>query len=151
MAVTAFLYGKFPINSLGGETAGESSAVDWLSDTIKVMLITSADPPAQDTDEFKSDVSGEVVSAGYVARGQQLANPTITYTAGTNVAKFSADPVSWAGVTFTTRYAIIYKDTGVDATSVLIGWVDFGADQSPAGVAFTITWAAGGIFTATVA
>lgn len=151
MAVTAFLYGKAPINMLGGETAGESVAIDWLSDDIKVMLITSADPPAQDTDEFKSDVSGEVASAGYVARGQSLTGKTAGYTAGTNVSKFDADDVSWAGVTFTTRYAIIYKDTGVDATSPLIGYVDFGGDQSPAGVSFSIAWAAGGIFTVTVA
>lgn len=151
MAVTAFWYGKAFANLLGGETAGESSSVDWLSDTIRVMLTTSAYVPAQDTDEFKSSVTNEVVGTGYVARGAQLTNPTVTYTAGTNVNKLDADDVSWAAATFTARIAVVYKDTGVDATSVLLGYVDFGGDQTVSAATFTITWAAGGIFTITPA
>lgn len=151
MAVTAFWYGKALANLLGGETAGESSAVDWLSDTIRVMLTTSAYTPAQDTDEFKSSVTNEVSGAGYTARGEALANKTLTYTAGTNVNALDADDVSWAAATFTARYAVVYKDTGVDATSVLLGYVDFGGDQTVSAATFTITWAAGGIFTLTAA
>ena len=38
---TGALFGKLGANVFGGETAGESEIVDWLSDTIKVQLHTT--------------------------------------------------------------------------------------------------------------
>jgi hypothetical protein len=53
--------------------------------------------------------------------------------------RFDADDPAWTAVTFTNgRYAIIYKDTGSAATSPLMGYIDFGANQSPSGIDFTI-------------
>lgn len=151
MAVTAFWYGKAFANIMGGETPGESSALDWLSDTIKVMLTTSAYVPNQDTHEFKSDVTNEVAGAGYSAGGAALANKTLVYSGASNLTTLDADDASWAGASFTARIAVIYKSTGVDATSNLLGYVDFGADQTVAAATLTIQWNASGIFTITVA
>ena len=153
MAVTALMYGKAIANAFGGETAGESSKVDWLSDDIRVALVTSAYTPNQDTDEFWSDVvANEVVGTGYTANGAALANKTLTYTAGTNVNKFDADDVSWPASTITARYAVIYNRTpGSDATRNLISYVDFGANVSSTNGNFQITWDAAGIATITVA
>lgn len=150
MAVTAFLFTKLPANLFAGETAGEAVAIDFLSDTIRVMLTTSAWAPNQDTNEFKSDVTNEVVGTGYVARGAALASKTITVDAATNRVTFDAADTTWAGSTLTARRAVVYKDTGVDATSTLIGYIDFGVDKSTVGTDFTIEWNSEGIFRFTV-
>jgi hypothetical protein len=151
MAVTGKLYGKAILNAFGGETAGESIAIDYLSDTIKVALTTSSYSVDQDTHEFFSDITNEITGTGYTAGGATLANKTLGYTAGTNVIKFDADDTSWAASTLTARYAIVYKDTGTGSTSPLLGYVDFGADVSTTSGTFQITWNASGIFTITPA
>lgn len=145
MAVTAFLYGNF-INSV------MNKEIDLDTDSIKVMLCTSTYTPNQDTHQYKSSVTNEVTGTGYTATGQALTGVTVGYTAGTNVFKFDAADVSWAASTITARYAVIYDASPAsDATRPLIGYVDFGADVSSTGAAFTITWDAAGIFTVTVA
>jgi hypothetical protein len=47
----------------------------------------------------------------------------------------------------TFRYAVIYKDTTVSATSPLLGWIDFGGDIASNDV-FTITLPTDGILRA---
>lgn len=151
MAVTAKWYGKAIMAAFGGTTSGESPIHDYLSDTIKVALTTSAYTPDQDAHDFFNDITNEVVGTGYTAGGATLTGKTLDYTAGTNVIKFDANDVSWATSTITARYAIIYKDTGTPSTSGLYGYVDFGADVSTTAGTFLITWDAAGIFTITPA
>jgi hypothetical protein len=144
MAVTAFWYGQSLMKALNKE-------IDFDSDTIKVMLTTSTYTPNQDTHVYLSDVTNEVTGTGYTAGGATLANKTIGYTAGTNVIKLDADDVTWASSTITARYAVIYDDTpSTTATKPLLGYVDFGADQSSSNGNFTITWDAAGILKVTV-
>jgi hypothetical protein len=146
MAVTAFLYGQF-FNALANKE------IDFNSDTIKVALLDNGHTPAQDTHNYFDDVvADEVSGTGYTAGGATLANAAFTYTGGTNVFKLDGDDVSWAASTITARYAVIYDSTPAsDATRPLIGYVDFGADVSSSAGTFTITWAAAGIATITVA
>lgn len=145
MAVTAKLYGLF-LKSLANKE------IDLDTDTIKVMLTTSAYVPNQDTHQYKSSVTNEVTGTGYTATGATLTSPTVTYDTATNVLKFDAADTSWAASTITARYAVIYDATpATDATRPLIGYVDFGADVSSTAAAFTITWDAAGIFTITAA
>lgn len=151
MAVTAKVFGKAIINAFGGETAAEASSVDLLSDTIKVSLHASTYAPNQDTHEFYSDVTNEVAGTGYTAGGITLANKTLTYDAATNTMKFDADDVSWATSTITARYAVIRKDTGTATTSPVLVYIDFGVDEVSDAGAFTVTFAAAGIFTVAAA
>lgn len=143
------LYGKFCANMLGGETAGESHAVDYLSDDIKVALTTST--PDQDAHEFWSDITNEVSGTGYASGGQALASKTVTYTGASNKTTLGAADVTWSSSSITARFAIIYKATGTPSTSPLIAYIDFGSDQSSSNGNFTIQWNASGIieFTAT--
>jgi hypothetical protein len=152
MAVTAALYGQSPMQAYGSGSAGGAPNIDWLSDTIKVMLCTSTYTPDQDTHVFKSSVTNEVASGGgYTTGGATLGSKTLDYTSGTNVIKFDAADVVWSSSTITARYAVIYDDTpATDATKPLLGFVDFGADASTSNGAFTITWDATGIFKFTV-
>jgi hypothetical protein len=96
MAVTAFIYGKAFANLLGGETSGESSAVDFLSDTIKVALCTSSYSYNLDTHEFFNDVTNEITGTGYTSGGATLASKTITYTAANSWASAAATSTAYA-------------------------------------------------------
>jgi len=132
-------------------TKAFNKEVDWDSDTIKVALVTSAYTPNQDTHDYWDDVvSNEATGTGYTAGGATLGSKTVTYTSGTNVTAFDAADVSWTTSTITARYAVIYDDTpGTNATKPLIGYVDFGSDQSSSAGTFSIVWNASGIFTTT--
>lgn len=144
MAVSAFFYGLAFKSAFNKE-------IDFDSDSIKVMLCTSAYTPDQDTHQYKSDVTSEVTGTGYTAGGEALTTASLTYTAGTNVLKLDADDVTWAGSTITARYAVIYDSTpATDATRPLLAYVDFGADVSSSAGNFTITWDTAGIATVTV-
>lgn len=145
MAVSAKLYGSALAKLANKE-------IDFDSDTIKVALATSAYTPDQDAHDYFNDITNEVVGTGYTAGGATLASKTVTYTAATNTQAFDAADVVWPASTITARYAIIYDATpGTAATNPLIGYVDFGADVSSTSGDFTISWAAGGIFTLAVA
>ena len=141
MTVTAFWFG------LGLKSVVEGK-VNWPADAINVMLCASAYVPNQDTHQFKSDVTNEVVGIGYTAGGQALASKTDVYTGATNTIALAAANTSWAASTITARFAVIYDSTpATDATRPLLGYVDFGADVVSTNGAFTITWNASGILT----
>ncbi len=140
------LYGNFVVKSFNKE-------IDWDSDTIKVALLTNAYTPNQDAHDYFDDVvANQVTGTGYTSGGITLANKTNTYNSATNVIVLDADDVTWASSTITARYAVIYNATpATDATRPLIGYVDFGSDQSSSNGNFTITWDATGIVRITVA
>jgi hypothetical protein len=96
MAQTIELFGKALANLLGGEVAGDTFAVDYLSDTIKGMLTTNAYTPNLDTHETKADVTNEVAGTGYVARGTTLGSKTITYTAANSWGTARANTTAYA-------------------------------------------------------
>ena len=139
------LYGNFLLKALNKE-------VDFDTDTIKVALLTSSYTPNQDTHDYFNDVSTyEVSGTGYTAGGITLASKTATYDSGTNVIVLDAADVTWSSSTITARYAVVYDSTGTASTSALIGYVDFGSDQSSTNGNFTITWDSTGIVRITVA
>jgi len=140
------LYGNFVVKSFNKE-------IDWDSDTIKVALLTNAYTPNQDAHDYFDDVvTNQVTGTGYTSGGLTLANKTNTYNSSTNVIVLDADDTTWASSTITARYAVIYDATpATDATRPLIGYVDFGSDQSSSNGNFTITWDSTGIVRVTVA
>lgn len=143
---TAKLYGSFLGKALNKE-------VDYDTDTIKVVLLTSSYTPNQDTHDYLDDVvANEVSGTGYTAGGATLASKTLTYDGANNVTVLDAADVTWSASTITARYAVIYDASpGTNATRPLIGYVDFGSDQSSTAGDFTITWDSTGIVRLTVA
>jgi hypothetical protein len=140
------LYGQFLSQALNKE-------IDWDTDTIKVALLTNSYTPNQDAHNYLDDVvANEVTGTGYTAGGLTLANKTNNYDSATNVIILDADDVTWSSSTITARYAVIYDATpSTNSTKPLIGYVDFGSDQSSSNGNFTITWDATGIVRITVA
>lgn len=148
MAVTAKLFANFPHLLLEDALAGSI-----LAQTIKVALYTSDASAhiAQATNQYLSDLPDHEVANGngYTTGGATLG--TKTCALASLVTTFDAADTAWAASTITARYAVIYYSTGTASTSLLIGYVDFGADQASSSGTFQITWNASGIFTITVA
>lgn len=140
------LYGQFLSQALNKE-------IDWDTDTIKVALLSNAYTPDQDAHNYFDDVStNEVTGTGYTQGGISLTNKTNTYNGATNTIVLDADDVTWSSSTITARYAVVYDASpATNATRPLIGYVDFGSDQSSSNGNFTITWDATGIVRVTVA
>lgn len=131
MATTSKVYGPSLLSLLNGE-------IDFDTNTIKALLLTSGYTPNQDTHRYRSDLTSEVASGnGYATGGVTLTGKTVTYDAATNTVTIDADDPAWPASTITCRYIVFYRDTGTAATSALISWADFGADQSSTAGTFT--------------
>jgi hypothetical protein len=148
MPVTANWYG----NALLGQwSATAARRVDWVTDTIKQSLHTNTYSPNQDTDDFFNDATNEITGTGYTAGGVTLGSKTATYDSATNEARLDAADAQWTTATFTTRRSVTYKDTGVGTTSPVMGWIDFGGDESVSSGTFTIQFDSTGVLKVTAA
>lgn len=151
MAVSGKLYYNSVCGQFGGAGSGTSQAarrIDWLNDTIKVMLCTSSYTPSQGTHTYRSSITNEITGTGYTAGGATLGSKTATKSS--LVVSLDAADTSWTTATITARYAVIYKDTGSSATDPVLGYVDFGADATATAGTFSITWDSTGIIVYTV-
>ena len=81
MAYNTYVYGQALLNF---------SLPLYLTDSIKVMLMTSTYTPNKDTHAFKSDITNEVVGTNYVATGQALASKTAAYLSATTAPAWAA-------------------------------------------------------------
>lgn len=132
------IYNAFKANIMNG-------GIDLDTDTIKVALVTSSYVADQDAHDDFADITNEVAGTGYTAGGAALASKAVTADDTDNEGVFDAQDVTWSSSTITARGAVIYKDTGVAATSLLVCYLDFGSDQSSSAGDFTISWNAEGI------
>lgn len=147
MAASIKVYGHVGVHLAQGD-------LDWNGDTVKMSLHTSSYIVNQGTDEYFTDVTHELAgSGGYTSGGFTLAGKSRSYDATTRQERFDADDFSVSALTPSSpfRYAVIYQDTGDPDTSILIAFVNFGADQNPAGLPFAIQWAATGVWYAQAA
>ena len=108
--------------------------INWMTDTIKVVLVdTGAYTPQTSVHQYLSDIASSARIAGPV---------TLTSKATTGGAADAAD-VTFPSVTGSSIEAIIiYADTGVEATSPLIAYIDTatGLPITPNGGDIIVTW-----------
>jgi len=113
-------------------------AIDFDSDTFKVLLVTSAYSPNKDTDLKRSAVTNEVTGTGYTAGGVTTAC-TVTKSTANDRVTLSFAAVNWASSTITARAAVIYKSRGgLASADELVCYVDFGADVSSSAATFSL-------------
>jgi hypothetical protein len=144
---TNVLFGKFPENLGGGNSAGDGP-MDLLSDTLKLTLHTTTYAPAQTTNEVKADATNELsTGGGYTALGQALASKT--YVAAALVTTFDAADVTWTGFTNTFRYGVIWDDTPTAPADPLIALID-NTSQTITAMDLVFAWNVLGIFSITV-
>lgn len=119
-----------------GKKAILDGDIDFLLDNLKVLGIDTADEAYNAADQFHSHITG----AGIVFTSGNLAGKTTTG------GVFDANDITITAVTGDTIEALIlYKDTGVSATSPLIAWFDI-TTFTPNGSDATVIWHASGIF-----
>lgn len=107
MAVSSVLYRNLLHEVFGSTTSGNAPNVDWLSDTIKVALLTSSYTPNANTHDFYNDLTNELSTAnGYTSGGATLGSKTLTYTAANSWG------TTWATGTAYTVGQIVRPTTG---------------------------------------
>jgi hypothetical protein len=113
-------------------------AIDFDTDTFKVMLVSSAYSPNKDTDLKRSAVTNEVSGTGYTAGGVTSAC-TVTKDTANDRVTLSFAAVNWATSTITARAAVIYKSRGgASSADELVCYVDFGGDVSSSSATFSL-------------
>ena len=108
--------------------------INWMTDTVKVILVsTSAYTPQTAVHQYLSDISGSARIAGPV---------TLTAKATTSGAADAADCTFTSVSGATINAIVIYKDTGTEATSPLIAYIDTatGLPITPNGGDIIVTW-----------
>jgi hypothetical protein len=138
--MASVVYNSFKRDIMNGAIDMDAAAA------LKCMLVTSSYTPDIDAHTKKSDITNEVVGAGYTAGGAEL-TATVTVDNSSDKGIFDASDLTWGSSTITARGAVIYKDTGLPSTSPLICYVDFGTNKSSTNGDFTIQWASTGIIT----
>ena len=107
--------------------------INWLTDTIKVLMIDKDSQAFVTSHEFLSDI----------ATSSRITTPvTLTGKATTGGAADAAD-VTFSAVSGPSIEALIlYRDTGTEATSPLLAWIDTatGLPITPNGGDIVVTW-----------
>jgi len=110
-----------------------AASINFVSDTIKVALVKNTYPQNLATDEFYSDISAYVIGTP-----QTLGSKTTT------AGVFDAGDATYTAVTAgdTLEGVVIYKDTGAEATSPLLAYIDTitGFPLATNGGDITIAW-----------
>ena len=110
-----------------------SAAVNFVTDTIKVMLVKNTYPQNLASDEFLSSVEAYRLNTDQTLAAKSVAS-----------GAFDAGDVTFAAVTAgdTSEGVVIYKDTGSAATSPLIAYIDVitGFPLATNGGDITIQW-----------
>jgi len=120
------------------------------ADTIKCAWLTSAYSASASHAFFGSVSANEVSGTNYTGGGNEIASTTVTTSAGT-VTVDGNDPATWSQSSSgfnNGRTVVAYKDTGSAATSPLIAYNTFSANQGNVSGDLTVQLSASGIFTA---
>ena len=110
------------------------SQINWMTDTVKVILVsTSAYTPQTAVHQYLADIPVSARIAGPV---------TLTAKATTGGAADAADCTFTSVSGATINAIVIYKDTGTEATSPLIAYIDTatGLPIAPNGGDIIVTW-----------
>ena len=140
------LYDIFRDRQIGGD----ANSIDLTAVTVKCALVAAGYTVDQNLHDFFADVTNEVSGTGYTAGGNTVASITSVLSVAGLVTVDGNDPATWlqnAGGFSNAARAVLYRDTGVAATSELIAYSDtFTVGGNVAGD-FSVQLDAAGIFT----
>ena len=108
--------------------------INWMTDTVKVILVsTSAYTPQTAVHQYLADIPVSARIAGPV---------TLTAKSTTGGAADAADCTFTSVSGATINAIVVYKDTGTEATSPLIAYIDTatGLPITPNGGDIIVTW-----------
>lgn len=148
MATTMNLYDTFRKKQASG-----SGAVDLTTLPVKIMLVTSAYTPNQNTHDFRDDLGAtEVSGTNYTAGGNTISTITAVMDGSGNVTIDGNDPAVWtqhaSGFSNARRAVLYVARGGASSADELIAYSnDFGADLGNVAADLQITLNASGIIT----
>lgn len=117
-----------------GREAFLKGEVDWLNDTVRGVLVDSA---TYTVDLANDDFLSVIPSGARVAVSPALTNKST----GAGVA--DADDITFSSVSGAQSEAVVlYQDTGTEATSPLLAYIDTatGLPVTPDGTDITVQW-----------
>lgn len=116
-----------------------TGAIDYDSDTFKVMLLTSSATPNKDTWAKRSDVTNEVSGTGYTAGGAAVTVTVGSVDTTNDRVDITLGGATWSTATITARYAVYYKSRGgASSADELVAVNDFGSDVTSTAATFTL-------------
>ena len=99
---------------------------------VKLALVSAAYARDIRLHQDFADITNELSGTGYTAGGEALTNQTVTQDNVDDEGVFDADDITFIGFDAGTAAAgIYYADSGVAATSLLIGIIDSGGFPKP--------------------
>ena len=90
-----------------GLNAALTGAVDFDTDTFKIMLVTSSYTADKDAHEDRADVTNEVTGTGYTAGGDTT-TVTVTKDNANDRVDIEFADVSWTSSTITAAAGVVY-------------------------------------------
>jgi len=114
-----------------------TGAIDFDTNSFKILLVTSSYSPNKDTHTKRSDVTNEITGTGYTAGGSSSAVTVTNDTANDRIDINFAD-VSWSSASLTAAAAVIYKTTGTASADNLVAYLDFGGNVTSTNGTFTL-------------
>ena len=138
MAVTATPYNHLMLCLLRG-------TIVPATDTLKLMLVSSAYTPDAEHTQIAQVSGHEIAGTNYTAGGQALSGVTTSRSGAS--AKLDADDLTFAALTATFRYGVLYADvTRGGLTGPLIGCFALdSADVVVSGQNYPMIWDAAGV------
>ena len=113
-------------------------AIDFDTDSFKVMLVTAAYAEDKDAHLKRSSVTNEITGTGYTAGGVAVV-PVVTKDTANDRVDVVFPSVAWPTSTLSARKAVYYKSRGGAASAdELIAVNDFGADVTTANGTLTL-------------
>lgn len=118
--------------------ASITGAVDFDSDSFKVMLVDGSYTPDKAAHSKRSDVSGEITGTGYSAGGSSV---TVGVSlSGSDRIDTALGGALWSNATITAAAAVYYKSRGgLDSADELIAYIDFGGNVTATNGDFQLT------------
>lgn len=136
MADSSKFYGKFAQHLLKGD-------VDLDTASVVAVLCASGYTPNQDTHEYLSSITNELVGGGYAR--VTLTGVVLSYDATTNTVKVTSDPFTFPALTGTFRHIVYAVSSGSDATSPLMKVTSYDVDKFVSGSDVIVTPHANGL------
>ena len=114
------------------------NAIDFDTDSFKVMLVTASYSADKDAHLKRSSVTNEISGTNYTAGGVSAAVTVTKDTANDKVTiEFAA--VSWPSSTITARGAVYYKARGgASSADELVAYNDFGSNITTSNGTFSL-------------
>lgn len=92
-------------------------------------------------------ISGASLPTYTTVGGREVTDGTVVWVeAGVAYVRFTCGTLTWNPVTITARYLVLYRDGTAGSLDFLLGYGDFGQDESATAGAFTVTFPIDGLF-----